>query len=79
MGKTSLRCPFCGAAVPVARTMVVPAAQGQTCKDCLLDCIRYQHLVCPVCSTQGDRSIFVGRTRWEGKETQECAELTDKP
>lgn len=75
MGKTSMRCPFCGAAVPVARTMVVPSGQVETCKGCPLDCVRYQHLVCPVCGAQGDRSIFVGRTRWEGGKTQDCADL----
>lgn len=77
MGKSSLRCPDCGANVPVCRTLVVQA-HGDTCKDSEIDYVRYQQLVCPVCGMRGDRPVFVGRTNWDhghGKK-QDCAVLT---
>ena len=75
MGKTSLRCPVCGASVPVVRTMVVPSQHGERCKDIPIACVRYQHLVCKECGTSGDRAIFVGCAVWEDAEMQDYTEV----
>lgn len=80
MGKTSERCPGCGAHVPVCRTFVVPARFGETCKDREIDCVRYQRLVCPVCGMSGDRSVFVGRTHWDedgGRSALSCRKIVE--
>lgn len=62
MGKSSFKCPQCGASVPVSKTVTIPAMDKDMCKGWPLDSIRYQCLRCS-CGWSGDRPVFIGRIK----------------
>lgn len=69
MGKSAERCPRCGSHVPVVKTDTVPALPDENYKGNRIGAMRYQRLRCPVCGRRGDRMVLLGKTRWEGMES----------
>lgn len=64
MGKTSERCPVCGAPAPTVKTISIPAMPDDAFKGWPLQLVRYQTVCCPVCGHSGERLCLIGRTRW---------------